>query len=79
MFRPTLERFVRGDPEALLLVEFAEDEAENRLRIAGLKDSSVISALAGTMPEQIWAVSSRCLILHCRRPSRICGPPASIS
>ena len=26
MFRPTLEAFVRGEPEAMLLVEFAEDD-----------------------------------------------------
>ena len=26
MFRPTLEAFVRGEPEAILLVEFAEDD-----------------------------------------------------
>ena len=26
MFRPTIERFVQGDPQALLLVEFADDE-----------------------------------------------------
>ena len=28
MFRPTLETFVRGEPDALLLVEFAGDEPE---------------------------------------------------
>ncbi len=38
MFRPTLERFVRGTPEAILLVEFAEDEEENARRIARLHD-----------------------------------------
>jgi FAD/FMN-containing dehydrogenase/Fe-S oxidoreductase len=32
MFRPTLEAFVRGDPEALLLVEFAEDDWDENLR-----------------------------------------------
>ncbi len=32
MFRPTVERFVRGNPEALLLVEFAEDDAKENLR-----------------------------------------------
>src|SRR5581483_10286659 len=26
IFRPTLEQFVRGDPDAVLLVEFAEDD-----------------------------------------------------
>ncbi|MCU0983561.1 MAG: FAD-binding protein [Acetobacteraceae bacterium] len=39
MFRPTLEAFVRGEPEALLLIEFAEDDdAENAHRIAALTD-----------------------------------------
>jgi FAD/FMN-containing dehydrogenase/Fe-S oxidoreductase len=37
MFRPTLEQFVRGDPEAVLLVEFAEEDwDENLRRLAGL-------------------------------------------
>jgi len=39
MFRPTLEAFVRGEPEAILLVEFAEEEdAENARRVAALAD-----------------------------------------
>ena len=32
MFRPTLEQFVRGEPEAILLVEFAEDDQDENLR-----------------------------------------------
>ena len=32
MFRPTLEQFVRGDPEAVLLVEFAEDDWDENVR-----------------------------------------------
>jgi FAD/FMN-containing dehydrogenase/Fe-S oxidoreductase len=36
MFRPTLEAVVKGEPEALLLVEFAEDEAGNLRRLAQL-------------------------------------------
>ncbi|MYZ47933.1 FAD-binding and (Fe-S)-binding domain-containing protein [Propylenella binzhouense] len=37
MFRPTVERFVTGEPEAVLLVEFAEEEpGENRRRLARL-------------------------------------------
>jgi Fe-S oxidoreductase len=32
MFRPTLETFVRGAPEAILLVEFAENEWEENIR-----------------------------------------------
>ncbi|HEY7385872.1 MAG TPA: FAD-linked oxidase C-terminal domain-containing protein [Beijerinckiaceae bacterium] len=38
MFRPTLEQFVRGEPDAVLLVEFAEDEAENGRRLAQLRE-----------------------------------------
>jgi Fe-S oxidoreductase len=32
MFRPTLEQFVRGNPDAILLVEFGEDDQEENLR-----------------------------------------------
>jgi FAD/FMN-containing dehydrogenase/Fe-S oxidoreductase len=32
MFRPTLARFVRGEPDAILLVEFAEDTGPENLR-----------------------------------------------
>ncbi len=38
-FRPIVDEFVRGEPAALLLVEFAEvDPAENARRLAGLSD-----------------------------------------
>ncbi len=32
MFRPTLEQFVHGEPDAILLVEFGEDDHEENLR-----------------------------------------------
>jgi len=32
MFRPTLEQFVRGEPDAILLVEFGENDQEENLR-----------------------------------------------
>jgi len=32
MFRPTLQQFVRGTPDAILLVEFGEDDHEENLR-----------------------------------------------
>jgi FAD/FMN-containing dehydrogenase/Fe-S oxidoreductase len=39
MFRPTLEQFVRGNPDAILLVEFGEDDfEENRRRLARLHE-----------------------------------------
>ncbi|WP_420541378.1 FAD-binding and (Fe-S)-binding domain-containing protein [Phreatobacter oligotrophus] len=38
MFRPTVERVVRGDPDALLVVEFAEEtEAENLQKLKDLE------------------------------------------
>jgi FAD/FMN-containing dehydrogenase len=36
IFKPTLSAFLRGDPEALLVVEFAESDDENRKRLSGL-------------------------------------------
>jgi FAD/FMN-containing dehydrogenase/Fe-S oxidoreductase len=36
MFRPTLDAILKGQPEALLLVEFAEDDAENSRRLKQL-------------------------------------------
>jgi len=39
MFRPTIEAFVRGEPDAILLVEFAEEDwAENLRRLTALHD-----------------------------------------
>ena len=38
MFRPTLEKFVRGAPDAVLLVEFDSGEEENRKRLSHLHD-----------------------------------------
>ncbi|MEA2835395.1 MAG: hypothetical protein QOG66_3597, partial [Methylobacteriaceae bacterium] len=39
MFRPLIERVVKGEPQALLLVEFAEeDQAENLRRVAQLSE-----------------------------------------
>ena len=37
-FRPIVDSFVRGEPEALLLVEFAETPDENRRRLTALGD-----------------------------------------
>ncbi len=36
IFRPTLAQFLRGDPEAVLVVEFAENDQENRRRLSCL-------------------------------------------
>ena len=36
IFKPTIDAFLRGDPEAILFVEFAEDDAENLRRLKAL-------------------------------------------
>jgi FAD/FMN-containing dehydrogenase/Fe-S oxidoreductase len=36
MFKPTVDAFLRGDPEAILFVEFAEDDDENLRRLKEL-------------------------------------------
>ncbi len=38
MFRPTLQQFVRGNPAAILLVEFDSGDEENRKRLSHLHD-----------------------------------------
>ena len=38
MFEPTINTVVRGDPEAILFVEFAEDQSENFRRLLRLND-----------------------------------------
>ena len=81
MFRPTLEAFVRGEPAALLLVEFAEAEwDENERRLARLHeligdlgfDWTAAAAIIG-------AAWSTCSIPSCRPRSPSCAPPASTS
>jgi FAD/FMN-containing dehydrogenase/Fe-S oxidoreductase len=37
MFKPTVDAFLRGDPEAILFVEFAEDDDENARRLKALR------------------------------------------
>ncbi len=65
MFRPIVERFVRGAPEALLLVEFAgEDAAENRRRLARLVElmgdlgfpGAIIESTDDQFQSQVWEV-----------------------
>ncbi len=38
MFKPTIDAFLRGDPEAILFVEFAEDDDENLRRLQALSE-----------------------------------------
>lgn len=65
MFRPTLEQFVRGDPRALLLVEFAGDEQGPLLQQLRALDvlmadlghvASVVNAIEPEFQRAIWDV-----------------------
>ncbi len=65
MFRPVVERFVQGVPEALLLVEFAgEDPADNRRRLAQLValmgdlglPGAVVQATDNAFQSAVWEV-----------------------
>lgn len=65
MFRPTIEKFVQGEPDSLLLVEFAGDELEPQL--AKLRDlnslmsdlgypNAVVEAITGADQSEFWNV-----------------------
>ena len=65
LFRTTVDRFVRGEPEALLLVEFAGDDLDNQLRaLARLDDllgslgfpNAVVEAVEPAFQSAIWEV-----------------------
>jgi FAD/FMN-containing dehydrogenase/Fe-S oxidoreductase len=65
IFRPVVERFVRGQPEALLLVEFAsEDAAENLRRLKQLEElmgdlgfaGGVVTATDLAFQQAVWEV-----------------------
>ncbi len=65
MFRPTIERFVRGQPEALLLVEFAGEDRDALLeRLARLVElmgdlgfaDSVVEATDPDFQKAVWEV-----------------------
>ncbi len=54
LFQATVNETVRGDPAALLLVEFAEDEAENRVRIGRLAELMGDLGFGWDQPEKKW-------------------------
>jgi FAD/FMN-containing dehydrogenase/Fe-S oxidoreductase len=54
MFKPTLAQFVKGEPEALLLVEFAEEEAENRCRLKQLGELMGDTGFGWDKPRSDW-------------------------
>ena len=81
-FRPVVEEFVRGDPAALLLVEFSEpDPAENLRRLSGLKDlmaqlgGELVEAVDPAFQARIWGVRTQGL--NIMMSMREAGKPVS--
>jgi Fe-S oxidoreductase len=90
-FRPIVDRFVKGDPDALLLVEFAEDAAENRRRLTqlgelmaelgyrwgdpGKRDGGVVEAEDPAFQAEIWSVRAQGLNIMMSMKSE--GKPVS--
>ena len=65
MFRPTVNRFVKGEPEALLFTEFSEDnQVENLRRLKDLDElmrelghrHAVVEAVGAEFQKAIWEV-----------------------
>ena len=54
MFRRTMEQFVKGEPQALLLVEFAEDAADNARRLAKLTQLMGDKGFGWDRPKDHW-------------------------
>ncbi|MEP0565170.1 MAG: FAD-binding and (Fe-S)-binding domain-containing protein, partial [Paracoccaceae bacterium] len=90
-FRPIVDEFVRGTPEALLLVEFAETPQENRRRLtalgdlmaelgfrwgdAGKRDGGVVEAEDPAFQARIWGVRTQGL--NIMMSMRVEGKPVS--
>ncbi|MEM7060054.1 MAG: FAD-binding and (Fe-S)-binding domain-containing protein [Pseudomonadota bacterium] len=81
-FRPIVDEFVKGDPAALLLVEFAErNQADNIRRLNGLADlmsdlgGDIVRAEDSAFQSRIWAVRTQGL--NIMMSMREAGKPVS--
>ncbi len=81
LFRPTLEKFVRGSPDAVLLVEFAEDDwQENLARLKRLEALMGDLGFGWDKSGPHWGGVVEVLDpALCRRRSPTCAPRASTS
>lgn len=84
VFQPVLRRFVRGEPRALLLVEFAEDaQIENLRRLKELDElmgdlghkHAVVEAVGADLQSAIWEVRKSALNIMMSMKSE--GKPVS--
>jgi hypothetical protein len=80
MFKPTIDAVVRDDPEAILFVEFAEDEqGENVRRLGRLNELMGDLGLSWDKTGAKWGGVIEVLDPALRAPSPRCAPPASAS
>lgn len=80
LFRQTIEAFVTGKPDALLLVELAEeDTSRHPAKLRELEELMAIWGSRGKAQARIGAVSRPCQTQRCKRGSRICAALASTS
>ena len=81
MFQPTINAFVRGEPEAILFVEFAEDDQdENLRRLMRLSDLMGDLGLGlGQARREMGRRGRGARSPSCRPRSPRCAPPASTS
>ena len=80
MFRPIIGTAVRGDPDAMLMVEFAEDDqAENLRRLKQLGELMGDLGFGWDQPQRKWGGVVEITEPACRARSPRCAPPASTS
>jgi len=80
MFEPIIGAAIRGDPDAVLIVEFAEqDQAENFERLKQLTELMADLGFGWNNPPRKWAAWSTSSSPRCRPASPISAPPASTS
>ena len=80
MFQPVIDAVVHGDPEAILFVEFAEDDwNESFRRLLRLTELIGDLGIAWDNRGASRAAWSRCSIRSCRPRSTRCAPPVSTS
>ena len=80
MFRPVIEATVKGDPDALLIVEFAEeDQPQNLHKLKQLSELMGDLGFGWDNPQRKWGGVVESSSPRCRPRSRISALPASTS
>ena len=76
MFRPTLEKFMREEPEAILLVEFDDGPEENMRKMKQLDEMMGDLGFSWDSIGAKWGGVVEVATPRCRPPSPMCAPRA---